>query len=442
MITCKNPEFYQKITKIGAFDCHTHIDASHPVARGIQDILLYHMVISDLYSAGCPSGARLSEEPSTNEVCQRVTEAIPYLPRIKNTSSYYAMRIILNDLFDWTEPITSENWRILDDRIKEYGRQENRLQKIMQKGNIIKSNTEFWRGGDGSLDNIFTYSLEWAFVTRAQWGQYDTALTELEHAFNHDAPCPPLPVTLTPELIAFDKKITTLEDTEEAIRHFLNHTPFDSIIAIASHLSTDIHYRKVTAAQMEAALKKRSTAGPAERDIYANYIFNRYLDLYEEGNHSTVLQFSTGAEPLPFETGSKMPAETIFELAHVFADHPGISFNLHVSNAAANQAMCTLARELPNVSLNGYWWHNFFPSFIKNVLSERLDMLSVNKIVGFFSDAYCMEWAYAKQVFIRVFTADLLWERIQLGQYDEETALEIAGELFYGTAAKLFGLEK
>ena len=41
-------------------DAHTHLDAAHLSARGLHDILLYHMVISDLASAGCPSRARLS----------------------------------------------------------------------------------------------------------------------------------------------------------------------------------------------------------------------------------------------------------------------------------------------------------------------------------------------------------------------------------------------
>lgn len=438
MIKCKNPEFHKKISLIPAFDCHTHIDAAHPVARGLQDILLYHMVITDLYSAGCPSGGRLSEDPSEEEIVSRIVEAIDYLPRIKNTSCYYVMKMILKDLFDWDDEITQDNWCILDQRIKDYGKYPNRVRQIMKKGNIVKSNTELWRGRDGSLDSIFTYSLEWAFFTRAQWRQFDTALVELEHAWNHEEPCPPLPVTLTSDLINFPKKIKTLDDVETAMKHYFDKIPFDKIITIASHLSTDIHYRKVTKEEMATALNNRSNAGPTEREIYANYIFNRYLEIYEKNYSSTVLQFSTGAEPLPFETGSKMPSETIFELANVFAEHPSISFNLHVSNAASNQSLCTLARELPNVSLNGYWWHNFFPTFIHKVLSERLDMLPVCKFVGYFSDAYCMEWAYGKQKLIRAITADVLWEKVLSGQYTEDFALEIAQQLFYGTAAKIF----
>lgn len=437
----KNPALYEKISKINAYDCHTHIDVAHPIARGIHDVFLYHMVISDLYSAGCPHGMRLSEEPSSSEIESRVVAAIPYLSKIQNTSCFFLMDTILKELFDWHEPITPKNWVDLDARIKDYGAKENRLREIMRKAHIVKSNTELWRGRDGSLDDIFTYSLEWSFFTRAQWGRYDTALIELEYAWNHDEPCPPLPVTITPELVDFAKKIKTMDDVEAAVNHYIKKTPHDKIVAIASHLSTDICYRTVSRDDMISALSKRENAGALERDIYANYIFNRYLDLYEAGGYKTVLQFSTAAEPLPFESGSKMRSDTIFELAHIFEAHPSIHFNLHISNMAQNQSFCTLVRELPNVSLNGYWWHNFYPSFISRVLSERLDMLPINKIVGFFSDAYCMEWAYAKQRYIRTFTTNVLSERMAFGQYSEQTAIEIAGELFGGTASNLFGVK-
>ena len=59
---------------------------------GLHDILLYHMVVSDLYAAGCPSGRRLTqypEWPSREEAAARIEEALPYLPYIRNTSSFW-----------------------------------------------------------------------------------------------------------------------------------------------------------------------------------------------------------------------------------------------------------------------------------------------------------------------------------------------------------------
>jgi len=82
-----------------------------------------------------------------------------------------------------------------------------------------------------------------------------------------------------------------------------------------------------------------------------------------------VYQFSLGAEPLPYETGSKLRPETIFELAAIIERHTGLRFQVFLASEHANQALCTLVRELPNLSLAGYWWHNFFPGSIRKVIA-------------------------------------------------------------------------
>jgi len=430
----------EEIAGIPAFDAHTHLDIAHLCARGLHDILLYHMVISDLYSAGCPDGARLSEEPDENEALTRLERAIPYVKHIQNTSCFWMTRMILKDIYGWDEPITQANWMSLHELIKKQGATTTRARDIMKKANIVKSNTELWRGRDGSCDDFMTYSLEWCFFTRAQWGRFDSALLELEHGWKHDSPVPPLPVTTSDKDLQFAKKIGSVADVKAAMAHYISKIPYDKIITIASHFSTDVHLRPVNDELMEKAIRNRANATSEEQDIYASYVFEEFLKRFEERGIPLVLQFSMAAEPLPFETGSKMRSDTPFELAGVIAAHPNISFNFHVSNMAYNQVFCTMARELPNLSLNGYWWHNFFPSFIPRVLSERLDMVALNKQVGFFTDAYCMEWSYAKSMVIRRFTTEELAKRVDAGQFDRQTATYIASQLLGGTAAALFGV--
>ena len=60
-------------------DPHTHLDAAHLTARGLDDILLYHMAVSDLYAAGCPTGARVAEDRTSAEARHRILESLPYL---------------------------------------------------------------------------------------------------------------------------------------------------------------------------------------------------------------------------------------------------------------------------------------------------------------------------------------------------------------------------
>src|SRR5207248_7547357 len=76
----------------------------------------------DLYAAGCPSGARLTEYPgwpSKAEAHARLREAVPYLARVRNTGIAWGVRLALRDVYGWEEPISEENWQKLDGSIRE-----------------------------------------------------------------------------------------------------------------------------------------------------------------------------------------------------------------------------------------------------------------------------------------------------------------------------------
>ena len=93
-----------------------------------------------------------------------------------------------------------------------------------------------------------------------------------------------------------------------------------------------------------------------------------------------------------------------------------------------------------NPSLAGYWWHNFFPDAIRQVMAERLQMLPTNKQVGFFSDAYCIEWTYAKLVIVRKIMARVLAEMVDRGQYSRDDALSIARAVLFESPRALLGM--
>jgi hypothetical protein len=430
-------ELEEGLAEIPLLDAHTHIDAGHLSARGLHDILLYHMVISDLVSAGCPNRARLSEEPDDSEIESRLVEAIPYVKYIQNTSCFWGVRIILKDLYGWTEPITQSNWKKIHEEIYRKSKVPSWSRDILKKAKIKQIGTELWRRKDGSADDILKYALEWAFFTRNQWGVNDIPLYELERAWNQPGPGAPLPVTMGSGRPKLDRIIRTVDDVHKAIKHYCDNIPYDQVSSTAQHISTDINFRDVRDGEMAEALKNRDNATTADRDIYASFILEKFLNELEKHGDEIVYQFSFGAEPLPFETGSKLRPETIFELAKIVEQHPKIRFQVFLSSEHANQAICTLARELPNFSVCGYWWHNFFPGTIRKVISERLDMLAMNKQIGFFSDAYCVDWAYAKSVIVKKQWAEVLAQKVKQGQYTIDEALAIAHQTMYETAKTL-----
>jgi hypothetical protein len=422
-------------------DIHTHLVGGKLGARGLHDVLLYHMVVSDLYSAGCPTGARLTQYPgwpSDAEARQRIEEALPFLPAIQNTSSFWGVRTILRDLYGWQGPIESASWPKLDALIRERADDRAWHHSILDRLNIRRTGTEIARRSAGEDDNRLQYALEWGFFTRCQWGEFDTALYELERCWGR-SPESPSPIG-SGGRPATERTIRSLPDVHAALTHYVGAIPYHQILSTATHLSTDIDYRLVSDAEMEAALKRRGHAGPAERDVYASYINELFLTRLEQGADRIVFQFSFGAEPLPYETGSRLRQETIRQLGEIVGRHPKLKFQCFLSSRHANQSLCTVARELPNFTLAGYWWHNFFPDVIRQIMSERLDMLPTNKQVGFFSDAYCVEWTYAKAVIVRRQLAQVLAQRIDQGQYSFEEALKIAEAILHRAPQEILGM--
>jgi hypothetical protein len=429
------------LAEMPILDVHTHLVGGRLAARGLHDILLYHMLVSDLYGAGCPSGRRLTEFPNwpdQAEAHERIEEAIPHLPYIRNTSMAWLLRLILKDLYDWDAPLTAENWRTLDSLIRERADDRAWQHAILDRANIQRSGAEFARRGEGADDERLQYSLEWGFFTRTQWGEFDTALYELERCWGRQ-PAGSVPIGTGPRPPT-ERTIQNLADVQAAVQYYVDTIPYPQLVSMATHLSTDIDYRLVSDAEMGAALARRPQAGLAERSLYAAYVHEAFLNALEPHAGEIVFQFSLGAEPLPFETGSRLSQTTLAQLAEMIARHPRLRFQCLLASRHANQTLCTLARELPNFSLAGYWWHNFFPSAIAQIMDERLDMVPANKQIAFFSDAYCVEWSYGKWLLVRKLLAAALAARVKRGQYTLDDSLSVAKTILYESPQSLLGM--
>jgi len=362
------------------------------------------------------------------------------LQHIQNTSCDWILRTILADLYGCKEPIIASNWKKLDRLIRERADDKSWQRSMLDRINVRRSVTEWARRGKGDDDELLQYSLEWAMFTRCQWGEFDTALYELERAWGRQPESPaPIGGGKRP---GTDRTIRTLADVHAAMKHYVAALPKGKIVSTATTFSADLNYDLVSDAQMEAALARRNQAGSAERDVYGSYIQELFLQTLEREYPELVYQFSMGAEPLPFETGSRLPQRTLGQLGEMVGRHPKLHFQCFLASRHANQSLCTLVRELPNLSLAGYWWHNFYPNTICQVMSERLEMTPTNKQMGFFSDAYCLEWAYGKLVLVRKLMAKVLAQKVEDGQYSKGEALAVSKAILYDAPRTVLGMRE
>ena len=170
-------EFFDEISSLPVLDIHTHLVGGKLSARGLHDILLYHMSISDLYAAGCEDAGRLTEYPdwpTRDETIIRIERALPFLDASSNTSTAWCIRRILSDLYAWKAPITVDNWRKLDDIIRERADDRAWQREVVRQTGIRQFVTEFARREEGQDDDLLQYALEWGFFTRCQAGEFDT----------------------------------------------------------------------------------------------------------------------------------------------------------------------------------------------------------------------------------------------------------------------------
>jgi hypothetical protein len=329
------------LADVPVLDVHTHLCGAKLAARGLHDVLLYHMVVSDLYSAGCPTGARLTQFPNwpaKAEAHRRLQEALPYLHHIRNTNGWWGVRLILRDLYHWHEAITEDNWHRLDDLIRERADDGAWARSILRRVNIRRTCAEYCRRENGEGDDVLQYSLEWGMFTRTQWGEDDTAVYDLERTWGHPPEAPltigggPRPPT--------ERTITTLDDVHAAIEHYVDSIPYHQVISTATGVSTDIDYRLPSDQEMSHALERRAHAGRLERDLYAAYIGDAFLTALEKRAEEILFQFSLGAEPLPFETASRVSQKTLAQLAEIVARHPRLRFQCFVAMRTRPYARC------------------------------------------------------------------------------------------------------
>ena len=85
-----------------------------------------------------------------------------------------------------------------------------------------------------------------------------------------------------------ERMIRSLSDVHDALEHYVNAIPYEQLLSTATHISTDIDFRDVSAAEMESALKHRDEAGAEERDIYASYINELFLTKLEKHGNEIV----------------------------------------------------------------------------------------------------------------------------------------------------------
>ena len=214
------------------------------------------------------------------------------------------------------------------------------------------------------------------------------------------------------------------------------------ILALTIWLPPDFIWREAEDAAVRRAVERLRTpaASPSDRDVFVTRALCCALDVLRESGPKRVQVFMGAEVKLPHRSISIGSGLFGRELCKLFEAYPDIRFDLTTAAHIHTQDICIIAKHFPNVGVAGYWWHTLYPSFIREIIECRFDIVPSNKITAFFSDAYHAEWCYPKLKLVRKLLTEVLTAKVLAGDYSEDYAVDLARQALFENPKDLYGI--
>jgi len=132
----------------------------------------------------------------------------------------------------------------------------------------------------------------------------------------------------------------------------------------------------------------------------------------------------------------------IHHMLPIIQRHPETRFDIYHAGMPRVREAGVVAKNFANVWMNLCWCHIISPVMTRSLLDEWIDMVPVNKIIGFGGD-YCdpVEKTYGHLVMAREDIAHVLARRVEEGLMDRDDAAVLARKWFYENPKGLYGLD-
>lgn len=414
-----------ELSKIPLIDPHSHVNPHSPASTNLFDLLGYHYYTELAHSAGLPVD-RIQDTAADQR--ERTERLFSVLPNIDNTVQWSWMLQLANDLFDWSDDyLGPDNWQGLYDRVIEYGQRENRADEVLQRSGVEQV----------FLTNDFDDALE-GFDTH----KYVPCLRTDDLVFHLASPS-----VRTRLERAGKTDLSTLKGLDEAVENLFVHFTSRGAKACAISLPPTFAPRAISysdAAAVYGRMQKEGDDTAAEdRQTMANWMFWRLARGCRE--HALPFDLMIGVNRKVYPAGVHQGQDlydsrvSLIQYAELFNAYPDVVFPISVLASVTNQELTDYAWIFPNVVTNGHWWYSNTPSIIRHDLAMRLEAIPRSKQIGYYSDAYKVEFILPKYNMYRRILAETLADEFVAGRgWTEQKAIELGHQVLRGNIERIF----
>jgi glucuronate isomerase len=413
-------ELFAEICRIPLLDPHSHINPHSPASRTLDDILGYHYYTELAHSAG------MAQKPLAADVepRQRVRAILAHVDRFDNTVQYSWFLDIARTFLGFEgERVTAADADDLWSAAERVMSQAGWPDEVLRRSNIEKV----------FLTNDFDDPLEGFDTSR-----YVPCLRTDDLVFHLDKP------QVRQRLArATGMDVASAADLRRALGVLFEHFTRKGAKACAISLPPHFTPKPISAAgELYLTRMLQSPEGRLQGKwgltvfwMLAEYCreFHLPFDLmigvnrrvYRGGVHQ-------GQDLFDQRT-------SLIQYAELFNAFPTVTFCISVLSSGQNQELASYSWIFPNVVTSGHWWYSNVPAYIEVDLRARLQAVPKTKQIGYYSDAYKLEFCLPKfNAYRRLLARVLADDFVRPGVLSETRALELARCLLRDNVERVF----
>lgn len=418
-------ELFDEISLWPIVDPHSHIDPHRPAARNLDDLLGYHYYTELAHSAGMPAD-RVAADLAPDA---RVRNLAEYLDRIDNTVQASWLLEIARTFHGFPhDRITPDNVDELYDRA-DRSRGDSGAAWDREVWSRSRLETVF-------LTNEFDDPLDgWDAAKYVPCLRTDDLVLKL-----HD------PRTADRLRTATGVDVRDLATLRQALGVLFERFTAKGARACAISLPPDFAPHAATPKRAVTPVR-RALHGmdlrPDEQDEVRRAVFWTLAELCAEFRLPFDLMIGPVRNVYPAGVAGGRDLfdrrVSLYEYRELFNHFAGVTFPVSTLAPDAGAELVAYAWIFPNVVPMGHWWYSNVPAYIAADLSARLQAVPKTKVVGYYSDAYKLEFVLPKfNTFRRVLAETLADDLVRGRGWSAERALGVARLVLLENPRRIF----
>jgi len=413
-----------ELDAIPLVDPHSHIDPLQPTSRSLEDILGYHYYTELAHSAGLPKRDLAPEVPA-RERCRHI---LNFLERFDNTAQAEWLLDIARTFLGFAgERITAADTDALFDAAQRVFQQPDWEAQVLAQTRLEKI----------FLTNEFDDPLQGFDTSR-----YVPCLRTDTLVFHWHRPG-------TRDRLARATGIQ-VEDSASLKRalhqlfvHFTTRGPRACQISLPPDFTPVMHSPTEWNAIFDRRPDDSETQDPQIQAQVATAMFQCLAQLCREFGLPFGLMIGVNRQVY---LGGVYQGQDLYDrrtsliqYRDLFNQFPEVIFPISVLTSGQNQELVSYSWIFPNVITNGHWWYSNIPTYIERDLRERLQAVPKTKQIGYYSDAYKLEFVKPKFAMYRRILAGVLAEDFVVpGRLSETQAVALGRRLLRDNVLEWF----